>query len=91
MSIVTEHTETRILALVHARGAISLEELLSCLPEWTWSQVFTSVDTLSRQGAISLRRRNFDYELRPASPRPAGFLEKSERVQSEEPHSAALP
>ncbi|CUQ66757.1 hypothetical protein [Candidatus Nitrospira inopinata] len=91
MSIATERTEARILTIVHARGTISLEELLLCLPEWTWSQVFTSVDALSRQGAICLRRRNFEYELRPASPRPAAFLESSEKVQSREPHSAALP
>ncbi len=90
MSIATERTETRILTIVHARGTISLEELLLCLPEWTWSQVFTSVDALSRQGAISLRRRNFEYELRPASPPPAGFPKSSEKVQPKEPHSAAL-
>ncbi|MCP9442518.1 MAG: hypothetical protein NNA20_07980 [Nitrospira sp.] len=91
MSIATEHTEARILTLVHARGTISLEELLSCLPEWTWSQVFTSVDALSRQGAICLRRRNFEYELRPASPPPTGFLEGSEKRQPKEPHSTAFP
>lgn len=88
MSIATERTEARILTIVHARGAISLEELLLCLPEWTWSQVFTSVDALSRQGAICLRRRNFEYELRPASPRPAGFLESSEKAG---PHSTVFP
>lgn len=96
MSIVTEHTEARILTIVHTRGTISLEELLSCLPEQTWSQVFTSVDALSRQGAICLRRRNFEYELQPASPPPAspsltGCLEGSEKSQPNDPHSTVFP
>jgi hypothetical protein len=74
MSIPPTHTEARILTLVQERGAISLEELLACLSESTWSQVFTSVDALSRQGMICLQRRNFEYELRPASPLPSTTL-----------------
>jgi hypothetical protein len=63
MSIVAGQTESKILAIVHERGSMLLDELLSCLPEATWNQVFTSVDELSRRGAICLRRRGFDYEL----------------------------
>ena len=68
MNGVAEDTESKILAIVHERASILLEELLSCLPELTWSQVFTSVDRLSRQGAIRLLRRGFDYELCAPSP-----------------------
>lgn len=71
MGISPADTESQILTIVQERGAISLEELLACLPEITWSQVFTSVDTLSRRGTICLRRRNFEYELRPVSPSPS--------------------
>lgn len=71
MGIPLAETESRILTIVQERGAISLEELLACLPEITWSQVFTSVDTLSRRGTICLQRRDFEYELRPVSPSPS--------------------
>lgn len=64
MTIVAEHTESRILAIVHERGCIALEELPSCLPESTWNQIFASVDTLSRRDAISLRREGYSYRLR---------------------------
>lgn len=33
------------------------------LPELSWSEVFHAVDTLSRQGVITFRRRGFEYEL----------------------------
>ena len=68
MSTSAVHTETSILAIVHEREHISLEQLPSCLPDLTWNQVFLGVDALSRQGAISLRRRGCDYELRKRSP-----------------------
>jgi hypothetical protein len=68
--------ESKILGLVHERGSIVLEKLLSCLPESTWNQVFTSVDELSRQGRIRLRRRGFDYELWTQSSSEAGLFER---------------
>ena len=69
MNAVAGHTEGKILAIVQERGSIVLEKLLPYLPESTWNQVFTSVDALSRRGAICLRRRGFDYELwAPSSP-----------------------
>ena len=68
MTTTAAHTEARILAIVHERGHILLEQLPSCLPGSTWNQVFLSVDALSRQGEIDLRRRGCDYELRTRSP-----------------------
>ena len=76
MNTAAEHTEAKILAIVQERGSIVLETLLSCLPESTWNQVFTSVDALSRQGAICLRRRGFDYELWAQSSSEAGPFER---------------
>jgi hypothetical protein len=78
MTMITEQTESRILEIVRERGSIVLEDLLSCLPESTWNQVFTSVDGLSRQGTIRLRRRRFDYELLAPSPSPAGVCEAAD-------------
>ncbi len=70
MTTTAAHTEARIVAIVHERGHILLEQLLSCLPGSTWNQVFLGVDALSRQGAISVRRRGFDYEVWTPSPPP---------------------
>lgn len=77
MSTAAEHTKAKILVIVHERGSILLEKLLPCLPESTWNQVFTSVDALSRQGAICLRRRGFDYELWALSSSAAGPVERT--------------
>ena len=71
MNAAAGNTEAKILAIVHERGSILLEAILSCLPESTWNEVFTSVDKLSRHGAICLRRRGFDYELWAPSPHAA--------------------
>lgn len=75
MNTAAEHTEAKILAIVQEQESIVLEKLLSCLPESTWNQVFTSVDALSRRGAICLRRRGFDYELWAPSSSAAGLVE----------------
>ena len=77
MNAAAGYTEAKILAIVHERGSIVMEKLLSCLPESTWNQVFTSVDELSRQGTICLRRRGFDYQLSTPSPSEAGLFERT--------------
>ncbi len=58
---------TKLLAFIQARQCIPLEELLACFPEFTWNQVFSIVDELSRRALIRLQRRGFDYELRALS------------------------
>jgi hypothetical protein len=64
---MTQQASAKLLAIVQERQQIRLEELLSYLPEFTWNQVFSLVDELSRRQLINLRRRGFDYELRAAS------------------------
>lgn len=64
---MTYQPATKLLAIVQERRCIRLEELLVCCPELTWNQVFSLVDTLSRQAMIRLQRRGFDYELRALS------------------------
>ena len=45
-------------------GSCSLEELNERLPSYSWNQVFSEVDRLSRKGAITLQRsRSFDYSI----------------------------
>jgi len=67
MTIVTQ-SEATILAIVQERRHILLEQLLACLPELTWNQVFAMVDQLSRERLLCLRRRGFEYELWASSP-----------------------
>jgi hypothetical protein len=57
----------KLLAIVQERRQIRLDELLASLPEFTWNQVFSLVDELSRRELVCLRRQGFDYELRAAS------------------------
>lgn len=64
---MTHQASARLLTIVQERRQIRLEELLASLPEFTWNQVFSLVDELSRRKLICLRRRGFDYELRAAS------------------------
>lgn len=64
---MSQQASDKLLAIVQERRQIRLEELLSYLPEFTWNQVFSLVDQLSRQERIYLRRRGFDYELRASS------------------------
>ncbi len=64
---MTQQASAKLLAIVQERRQIRLEELLTYLPEFTWNQVFSLVDELSRRKLISLQRQGFDYELRVSS------------------------
>ncbi len=64
---MTQQAAVKLLAIVHEQRQIQLEELLSYLPEFTWNQVFSLVDELSRQELICLRRQGFEYQLRAPS------------------------
>lgn len=61
---MTQQSMDKVLAIVQERRCIALDELLTCLPELTWNQVFLLVDKLSRQAMIRLQRHGFEYELR---------------------------
>jgi hypothetical protein len=64
---MTQSPAIKLLAIVHERQRIPLEELLTCCPELSWNQVFSLVDDLSRHALIGLHRRGADYELRALS------------------------
>lgn len=64
---MTESPATKLLAIIHERQRIPLEEVLASCPELTWNQVFSLVDDLSRHALIGLHRRGVDYELRALS------------------------
>ena len=45
-------------------GSCTLDELAQRLPDYSWGQVFSAVDRLSRQGRLRLSRRTrFGYDL----------------------------
>jgi hypothetical protein len=60
--------ETLILDVLQStREPLTMDEILARLPELKWSEVFLTVDALSRRGDILIQRKGFDYELRCGS------------------------
>ncbi|MBS0150123.1 MAG: hypothetical protein JSR31_04220 [Nitrospira sp.] len=64
---MTQSPAAKLLAIVHERQRIPLEELLASCPELSWNQAFSLVDNLSRHALIGLHRLGVDYELRALS------------------------
>lgn len=57
------HHEGLILDLLNQSDWLTIEQMTARLPELTWNELFHTVDALSRNGTIILRRRGFQYEL----------------------------
>jgi hypothetical protein len=51
-----EALECTVLERLSLQTPVSLEELLDILPGHSWNQLFAAIDSLSRRGAITLRR-----------------------------------
>ena len=47
--------EFAILQDLEQRGPCTIDELTRRLPDYSWNQIFTGVDRLSRRGALLLR------------------------------------
>ena len=62
-------SEFRILELVQMRKSLTLEQVVTLLPELSWNQVFKTIDELSRRGKIILLRRGVDYEIERVAPK----------------------
>lgn len=62
-------SECRVLELLHGRKSLTLEQVVTLLPELSWNQVFKTIDELSRRGKIILLRRGVDYEIERVSPK----------------------
>ncbi|THJ13040.1 MAG: hypothetical protein CAF43_002025 [Nitrospira sp. CG24C] len=67
-SLLREHPDTDVLdatILDHLseQTVISLDSLISLMPQYTWNQIFYSVDQLARRKKIVLRRHRFEYML----------------------------
>ncbi|MEK7350743.1 MAG: hypothetical protein AAB177_07700 [Nitrospirota bacterium] len=67
-SLMREYPETNILDAIildhlSEQAVISLDSLISLMPQYTWNQIFYSVDQLARGSKIVLRRHRFEYML----------------------------
>ena len=59
-----EEVESAILETLERRGPCSLEELYQALSDYSWNQVFATVDRLSCNGRLLLSRPGrFDYQV----------------------------
>ena len=66
---ISPTSEGLILDLLGLRNSLTLEQVVTLLPELSWNQVFKTVDELSRRGEIILLRRGFEYEIERISSR----------------------
>jgi len=64
---ISPTSEGLILDLLGLRNSLTLEQVVTLLPELSWNQVFKTVDELSRRGEIILLRRGFEYEIERTS------------------------
>jgi predicted ArsR family transcriptional regulator len=55
-------TDEKLIASLKRRGPLTIEEL-SSESGMSWAQMFSSVDRLSRAGAVSLRRIGLVYQV----------------------------
>ena len=52
-----------VLELVNEQSVISLDTLITMLPQFEWNQIFHAVDQLARERRLVLRRHGFDYTI----------------------------
>lgn len=55
--------EQRILETLRRHRTMTLEGLVTAVPDLSWNCVFHTVDELSRDGRITMHRQGFDYEV----------------------------
>lgn len=65
--------ELLVLELLYVRRSLTLEQMVTLLPELSWNQVFKTIDELSRRGKIILLRKGFEYEVERISTREPAF------------------
>lgn len=72
--MATHHSrhESLVLEVLRDGRVLTLEEVGTRIPQLHWGQIFHAVDTLSRRGAIVLRRQGFEYELQLGGRAQAG-------------------
>jgi hypothetical protein len=58
-----ETAEALVVGVVHSAESLTMDQLLTRLPQLRWNEVFHIVDRLSRHGSLILRRRGYDYDV----------------------------
>jgi hypothetical protein len=66
--LLCEHPNTDVLTAtildhLNEQTVISLDTLVYLMPQYTWNQIFRTVDQLARCSKIVLRRHRFEYML----------------------------
>lgn len=61
--VSSDGLDARIVAQLNEQAVIGLDALVQMLPEYSWNQIFNTVDHLARTGQIVLRRHRYDYTL----------------------------
>lgn len=57
-----QEIESAILEDLHHSGPCTMDELVLRLPHFTWNQVFSVLDRLSREGKLHIQsKRRFEY------------------------------
>lgn len=59
----TDDLTATILDHLDEQTVISLDTLICLMPQYTWNQIFHTVDQLARCNRIVLRRHRFEYTL----------------------------
>lgn len=55
--------ERLVLGALSEGSFLTMDELVSRVPELSWSELFLIIDRLSRRQAIILKRRGFEYDV----------------------------
>jgi hypothetical protein len=55
--------DDQILGQISEQDVVTLDALISLMPEYSWNQIFHAVDRLARCGKIVLRRHRFEYTI----------------------------
>ena len=66
--LLCEHSKTDVLTAtildhLNEQTVISLDTLICLMPQYTWNQIFRTVDQLARCNKVVLRRHRFEYML----------------------------
>jgi hypothetical protein len=89
----SHHLEMAIYRHLYRMSECSFEDLLGLLPQYTWNEMFGTVDRLSREGRLTLRHpRRFGFVISTTEhtfgPDHALWAEE-ERTQVIQPRNAA--
>ena len=63
VKLSSDNLERDILEAIEKEEVVSLDVLIVLLPQYSWSQIFHTVDGLARRRKVVLRRHRFDYTL----------------------------